>query len=188
MRPLESFSTFSAHGTMKCFTGLATGGRNVCSRSVTSCAVAAVGAKPRPDARAPASAAKAIRFIVVTPSVKCWDSSHRYSRSNHVARQQSAPGRYRLGMTAKCRKCDRWASLSCFGPGTALYGPRDHSINTRPASGTAPPAARPGRTPSGHTRRAHGQGRRLAICLRRPAPASRPWSAPGCAGTSARRR
>ena len=38
MRPLESFSTFSAHGITKCFTGLATGGRNECTRSVTSCA------------------------------------------------------------------------------------------------------------------------------------------------------
>ena len=51
MRPLESFSTFCAQGITKCFTGLATGGRNVCSRRVIGvCAVAVKGANNSADA------------------------------------------------------------------------------------------------------------------------------------------
>ena len=68
MRPLESFSIFSAQGTMKCFTGLATGGRKLCMRSVTSCAAAGVGASARPDISVPASAVRTIVFMGYPPA------------------------------------------------------------------------------------------------------------------------
>src|SRR5436190_11667325 len=66
MRPLESFSTFSAHGVTKCFIGLATGGRKECTRSVTSCAAAVVGPQATPDTSNPPSAAMAIFFIAMS--------------------------------------------------------------------------------------------------------------------------
>ena len=67
MRPFDSFSTFSAHGTMKYFTGLATGGRKVWSRRVTSCDVAAVGTRANPDATTAPSIAGTIRFMAFPP-------------------------------------------------------------------------------------------------------------------------
>jgi len=41
---------------MKCFTGLATGGKKLCSRRVTSCDPAEVGASARPTKAASANA------------------------------------------------------------------------------------------------------------------------------------
>ena len=60
-------------------------------------------------------------------------------------------------------------------------------LNNPPAPDKARPAARPGRRRRGRGRRARAADRRRSSGLRRPTPASRPSSAPGCAGTSAPR-
>src|SRR5437660_446846 len=66
MRPLESFSIFSAHGVTKCFIGFATGGRKECTRSVTSCAAAVVGPNAATDTSNPPSATMASIFIATS--------------------------------------------------------------------------------------------------------------------------
>jgi hypothetical protein len=61
------------------------------------------------------------------------------------------------------------------------------NINNPPAPDTTLPAARRGRRRRGCGRRERRQDLPCASGLRRPRPASRPSSAPGCAGTSAPR-
>ena len=66
------------------------------------------------------------------------------------------------------------------------HATRDHaSLNSRRAPDTALRAAQRCRSARGRAPRAPPQDRRRSTCRRRPAPASRPSSAPGCAGTSA---
>ena len=63
---------------------------------------------------------------------------------------------------------------------------RDHAtLNSRRAPDTALRAAPRCRSAHGRAPRAPPQDPRRSTCRRRPAPASRPSSAPGCAGTSA---
>ena len=74
MRPLDSFSTFCAHGVTQCFIGLATGGRNECTRSVTSCDRA--GGAPNDTPATIRLASAATRNFFMMSSLGDWATAH----------------------------------------------------------------------------------------------------------------
>src|SRR5262245_40487533 len=75
MRPLESFSIFCAQGVTQCFIGLATGGRNECTLSVTSWAPAGIAAAAKPSAKIVVTAVPRALAIVASPLVE-WGIAH----------------------------------------------------------------------------------------------------------------
>ena len=95
MRPLESFSTFSAHGITKCFIGLATGGRNECTRSVTSCDTAAAGVSAHAAIATTPHNDNVVDFM--WPSLKVGISPNAHLRNKSGGLQQSAGPRAGLG-------------------------------------------------------------------------------------------
>src|SRR4029078_6806353 len=87
MRPLDSFSTFCAQGVTQCFIGFATGGRNECTRSVTSWDCAGADTNDRPAASRPASAARCGFFIAAFLPLAGWDMAPRHICNNLPGRQ-----------------------------------------------------------------------------------------------------
>jgi hypothetical protein len=77
--------------------------------------------------------------------------------------------------------------LNCNEVCRAGHSERHAALSNPPASNKVRPAAPPVHKRRGRRRQALRPNRQRSICPRPPAPASQPWSAPGCAGTSAPR-